>query len=161
MNVTLQTGDPLTIEAGALILPIAATNGELTLSGPAAKADEALGGELARLAADARFTAKTGSALLVQTLGRLPARRVVLAGVGAVDTLSAEAIRRAWGAATTAARDAGATAIVSALPPAGGDSTARGRSPPRPRERGSPPTALPPTTARAVTAIPRRARSNR
>ncbi|MEA2511947.1 MAG: leucyl aminopeptidase, partial [Thermomicrobiales bacterium] len=57
-------------------------------------------------------------ALVVPTLGQLPARRVVLAGVGPTGKLNAEAIRRAWGAAATSARDAGAARIVSALPPA-------------------------------------------
>ena len=47
----------------------------------------------------------------------LPARRVVLAGVGAESELNAEAVRKGYGAAATAARNAGARKVVSPLPP--------------------------------------------
>jgi leucyl aminopeptidase len=117
VDVTFQTGDPLSQIADAVILPAAPDDGALALSGSVAQANDALGGELAALAADARFSGKRGAALVVPTLGKLRARRIVLAGTGPNGKLNAEAIRRAWGAATTAARDAGATRIVSALPP--------------------------------------------
>ncbi len=118
MEVTYRAGDPLAETADALIVPVAApeSGATLALTGPAGSIEAALDGELARLAADARFTAKRGSVFLVSTLGRLPARRVVLAGLGPAGGVDAEGIRRAWGAATVAARDAGASRIVSALP---------------------------------------------
>src|SRR5579884_3129891 len=120
VNVSLlfRPGDPLAAAAGAVIVPAVAGAGEpRALSGLAAELDRRLDGELARLAADARFTGRVGATLLVPTLGRLPATRVVLAGVGPAADLTAEAVRRAWAAATTAAREAGAAEVVSALPP--------------------------------------------
>lgn len=119
MKITFQTGDPLQQTADAAILPAAPADGDLDLSGAVAQANVALGGELANLAKDARFSGKRGTSLVVPTLGKLPARRIVLAGTGPAGKLNAEAIRRAWGAAATSARDAGATTIISALPPAG------------------------------------------
>jgi leucyl aminopeptidase len=119
VEITLQTGDPLSQAADAVILPAVSANGDLDLSGAVARANDALGGELANLAKDARYSGKRGTALVVPTLGQLPARRVVLAGVGPTGKLNAEAIRRAWGAAATSARDAGAARIVSAFPLAG------------------------------------------
>jgi leucyl aminopeptidase len=52
----------------------------------------------------------------VPTLGQLPARRVILTGVGPIDALSEEALMRAAGAAVRAARDAGANRVAFALP---------------------------------------------
>jgi leucyl aminopeptidase len=117
VDITFQTGDPLTQAADAVVLPATPANGDLDLSGAVGQANDALGGELANLARDARFSGKRGTSLVVPTLGKLPARRVVLAGAGPLAKLNAEAIRRAWGSAATAARDAGAKNIVSALPP--------------------------------------------
>lgn len=121
MNVTARDGNPLCEPADALILPVFAAESGPDLNGPVAEADRALDGELARLAADARFTGKRGATMTIPTLGRLPFRRLTLTGVGPAGTLTTEAIRRAWGAAVTAARDRGATEIVSALPPAAGE----------------------------------------
>src|SRR5262249_12919125 len=88
------------------------------VAGAVAAANDALGGELANLAKDARFSGKRGTSLVVPTLGKLPARRLVLAGVGPLAKINAEAIRRAWGSASNAARDAGAQELVPALRPA-------------------------------------------
>ena len=120
MDVFFRSGDAARESADALIVPVAApANGGEPLTGPAAQLDADLEGELARLAADARFSGKHGSTLVVPTLGRLPARRIVLAGVGTPDDLDAEAVRRAWGAAAIAARDAGAARVASTMPPSG------------------------------------------
>src|SRR5215211_6561460 len=113
-----RAGDPLAEAADAVIIPAFSGDSALDLGGLVGEADRTLDGELARLAANARFTGKRGSTLLIPTLGRMAARRVVLAGVGGADKLSTETIRRAWGAAITAARDRGAVEIVSAMPPA-------------------------------------------
>jgi leucyl aminopeptidase len=114
VNLSARSGNAVNEVADALIVPIASNNG--ALSGLAAEIDVALGGELAKLASDARFTGKRGTTLVVPTLGKTAARRVVLAGLGAETDINGEAVRRAYGAATTAARDAGASTIVAALP---------------------------------------------
>ena len=108
MNIGHQTGDLLGQSADALIIPAIAGENGLELSGLVGQVNDALGGELVNLAADARFTGKRGTTVTIPTLGKLPTRRVVLAGVGPLAKLNAEAIRRAWGVAATAARDAGA-----------------------------------------------------
>ncbi len=118
MEIRFASGDLLSVPADAAIVPAVADGGEVVWDGLLARSDEALAGELRHLVADARFRAKAGSTLVVPCLGRLPARRIVLAGAGPIANLNGEAIRRAWGAATTAARDAGASRIVSAVPPA-------------------------------------------
>lgn len=112
-----RAGNPLDIEADALILPIRVNDaGELQFTGVAGKANTALDGVLRELATDARFAGKPGTTLVVPTLGRMNARRVVLTGIGSAETPDTEILRKAWGAAATAARDAGAKIVVSALP---------------------------------------------
>jgi leucyl aminopeptidase len=116
VNVTYQQGNPAELSADALIVPIfSRANGD-PLTGLAATIDTALGGELAKLIDEAEYKGKRGSVLLVPALGKLPARRVVLAGLGAEDGLTEEALRRAYGSAVTTARDAGARNVVAALP---------------------------------------------
>jgi leucyl aminopeptidase len=116
VNLSVKSGNPLSETADALIVPVGSANGAANLAGLAGEIDAALGGELAKLASDSRFTGKRGSTLVVPTLGKSTARRVVLAGLGAEEGVNGEALRRAYGAATTAARDAGASTIVAALP---------------------------------------------
>lgn len=116
-TLSYDSGNPLKVEADALILPIRTdASGNLVFAGVTADANTALKDELRQLAADARFKGKPGSQLVVPTVGRMKARRVVLMGIGSDETLEAESLRKAWGVAVTAARDAGAKKVVSALP---------------------------------------------
>ncbi|CAA9545038.1 MAG: Cytosol aminopeptidase PepA [uncultured Thermomicrobiales bacterium] len=118
MNVSYATGDPLAEAADATIVPVGTVDGKADPAHLAA-VDRALAGELARLVAEARFTGSLGSTMAVSTLGHMAPRRLVLTGVGAADAVDRRAITRAWGAAAVAARDAGASAIVSSPPPTG------------------------------------------
>ncbi len=124
MNFTHRTGSPFAESSDALIIPSFSRDSTLDLSGLVAEADAALGGELATLAADARFSGKRGTTLVVSTLGKISPRRIVLAGVGSAESVNAESIRRAWGTATSAAREAGARNVTSVLPPIGTSLTA-------------------------------------
>jgi leucyl aminopeptidase len=103
--------------ADGLIVPVAQEEGQARWARATAGINDALGGEVARLAADARFVGAKGATLTIPTLGKMAARRVVLTGVGSSPGLTAETIRRAWGAAAVAAREAGAESVVSMLPP--------------------------------------------
>jgi len=116
MQTTFQKGDPLAQPADALIIPIFQKDGALDQSGIAAAADKALGGRLVRIASDLRYTAAIGTSLAIASEGKLPARWVVLAGMGS-DDITPETIRRAWGVATTRARSHAGADIVSAVPP--------------------------------------------
>jgi leucyl aminopeptidase len=111
-------GIPLETETDALIVPVASGDDGPLLSAPGTAVDSRLSGELLRLVADARFTGRAGATLVLPTLGQLPARRVVLFGVGSVDSLSEDSLMRAAGAAVRAARDAGASRVAFALPDA-------------------------------------------
>ncbi|HEV2107446.1 MAG TPA: M17 family peptidase N-terminal domain-containing protein, partial [Thermomicrobiales bacterium] len=99
MDVTFQSGEPLTQAVDALVVPVTRTGDGPEVGGLAAEAAAKLGGELKTLIADARFTAKIGSTLRVPTLGNLPARHLILTGIGYPARLDADRVRRAWAAA--------------------------------------------------------------
>jgi leucyl aminopeptidase len=108
--------DPLREATDAVVLLMATTSDGLVWPAAGRAADDALSGELTRVAAENRFTARTAKTLVVPTLGLLAARRLVLSGVGALDDIEADAITRAAGAGVRAARDAGAGDITVVLP---------------------------------------------
>src|SRR5207245_1217166 len=81
---------------------------EKPLREPAARLDEASGGALADVLQAEKFGAKVGQVTHVHTNGRLPARRVVVVGLGKRAETTAEALRRAAAAGLRRARAPGA-----------------------------------------------------
>jgi leucyl aminopeptidase len=75
---------------------------EAELGAEARAVDAACGGRLQRLLARGDFTGRTGDTLLITEVTELPARRVLLVGLGARAQLSRRSWRRAWGAAVAA-----------------------------------------------------------
>ncbi|MDQ3696306.1 MAG: leucyl aminopeptidase [Chloroflexota bacterium] len=117
MELSFQAGDPVDMVADALIVPVSATDDGPAAGDAFAMLDRRLDGELSRLAADARFTGQAAKVLTVPTLGRLPARRIILAGLGAPASATPESVTKAWGAAALAAREAGAAVVTALTPP--------------------------------------------
>jgi leucyl aminopeptidase len=113
------TGAPArSLRAGLLAVPV--RPGELRGKGAerVRELDRALGGHLLAAARAERFEGKPGEQLLVTTLGRLPAGRVLLLGLGEAGPATGvggglEPLRLALGAAARAARGG---ALVAALP---------------------------------------------
>ncbi len=75
---------------------------EAELGAEARAVDAACGGRLQRLLARGDFTGRAGDTLLVTEVTELPARRVLLVGLGARAQLSRRSWRRAWGGAVAA-----------------------------------------------------------
>jgi leucyl aminopeptidase len=65
------------------------------LEGAAARVDKALGGLLSAMLAEEKFDAKLGSTLLLHTHGRIPARKIIAAGLGPKNALTLDHLRRA------------------------------------------------------------------
>ena len=106
MDVTKsRTADPNRIRADVVVIPVADPPG--TLAGPLAAVDAALGGLVSAVIKDGEVTGKAGQVRVLHSRGDIPAKRVLLVGVGA------EPDRAAWSAAgaaaARAARDLGAT----------------------------------------------------
>nr|UXE44585.1 cytosol aminopeptidase [uncultured bacterium] len=75
---------------------------ETELGTEARAVDVACGGRLQRLLARGDFTGRAGESLLLTEVTELPARRILLVGLGARAQLSRRSWRRAWGVALAA-----------------------------------------------------------
>jgi leucyl aminopeptidase len=120
VNITVESFDPRTVDADALIIPVTSEQLETRpWANGSDRFDEEISAELSRYSSQTGFSAKRGTTLSMATVGRMPARRIVLAGLGS-SPVTAEAVRRAYGAAATVARDAGAKRVCALLPDADG-----------------------------------------
>ena len=108
---------PAAAEADLLALPV--TEEEVkALAGPLADLDRRLAGHLAAAVRDEGFTGKADATLVLHTLGRLPAARLCLVGLGTRGGAGTpEALRVAAGHAARAAGRAGARSLAVVVPP--------------------------------------------
>ena len=110
MNVTV-SGKPLaSAAADAVVVGVYADDKKLRE--PAARVNTASGGALGEVLAAEKFQGKAGQVTHLHTNGRLPARRVVVVGLGKRADTTAETLRRAAAAGLRRARDLGARAVA-------------------------------------------------
>jgi leucyl aminopeptidase len=120
--------DLASLNTDALVLAVPpGVDGGGAWQGPLAAIDQALGGALRQTLTDAGFSGKVGATQVIPTLGRLNAKRIVVTGLPESGA-SADDIRRAYGAAATAAKNAGATNAACPSPAGSSDETARYRA---------------------------------
>ena len=115
LRFSYQSSDPATLACDALVVPV--TPGDESgrpASSLLSTLDARLDGAVSGLLADANFSGGPGKVLLVPTLGRLPAHRLIIAGVG--DGSGPDGVRLGFAAAATAIRQAGAQSVTVALP---------------------------------------------
>lgn len=115
MRVTVVERSPLQVEADALVAGVFKEG----LDAAAADLDAALGGALSRLVADGEVKGEPNQTALYHADGRLPARRIVLVGLGDRDKADAERVRQAAGVASRFARDKGCRRVALTLLAAG------------------------------------------
>ncbi|GFO67038.1 putative cytosol aminopeptidase [Geomonas limicola] len=112
MNIAVTSDNPLQLTCSALVVGIFEdAQTDLTRD-----CNAALDGLLDRLASGREFTGKAGSSRLLHSLGRLPAERIVLVGLGKQAELTAEKLRQAAGVAMQALKTARVASFASALP---------------------------------------------
>jgi leucyl aminopeptidase len=121
MQVEIRSGNLSEQVVDAIVLGVAPGR---ALESEAAVIDARLGGKLKQVLDDNDFSGKVGATLVIPTLGQIPARRLVVTGVGEENKRTAFDLTRAWGAAARAARSAGAREVASASPPSVGEGTA-------------------------------------
>lgn len=110
MKVTVAVAGLASVEADALVVGLYAE--EPKLRDVVAGLDRALGGQLAEVLTAERFQAKPTQVTYVHTGGRLPARRVVVVGLGKRADLTLETVRRAASAGLRRARELGARVVA-------------------------------------------------
>lgn len=90
------------------------------LEGVAARIDKALGGALAAVLTEEKFEAKPGRTLLLHTHGRIPAKRIVVVGLGPKASFALDDLRQAAAAVIRRAAQSHAAHLVLpaiAVPP--------------------------------------------
>ncbi|MDP2730059.1 MAG: leucyl aminopeptidase [Dehalococcoidales bacterium] len=93
MEIKVTLGDITRIEAGAIIVNF--FEGMTALEGEASAVDKALDGAISRLIEQGEIKGKLHQNTLIHTLGRLPAARVVVAGLGKKEELTSDRVRGA------------------------------------------------------------------
>jgi leucyl aminopeptidase len=87
--------------------------------GATGSVDQALNGAIRELIESGDFTGKPGEVVVLYPRGAIPARRVILVGLGVRETFNAEMVRRASAYAIQKARDLKASRVASILHGAG------------------------------------------
>jgi leucyl aminopeptidase len=107
-EVAVEVKLPGQIEPDALAVPLPEDD-SAPLSNGARVLDEQLKGRLQRLAAEGELGGELGKTVLLHTDGELSAHRVVVAGIGKLDEVDADALRTAASAVARRVADVGGT----------------------------------------------------
>ncbi len=99
----------------AEVLVLSQYEGEKTLSEEAAEVDQALRGLLRDLLKSGEFEGKSGQTSLVHTQGRIPAKRVLLVGLGKKSSATLDTVRQAMGTVTKRVRAIGVRSFATPL----------------------------------------------
>lgn len=114
MQVKVQVGSAGTAIAEVLVLTHC--EGEGLGKQDTALLDRALGGSLRKLVQSKEFEGKANDALLYHTQGAVPAKRLLLVGLGKKKDVTLETIRQAMGTAAKRVRQAKALSFTVVLP---------------------------------------------
>ncbi|MHB0859562.1 MAG: leucyl aminopeptidase [Anaerolineae bacterium] len=102
METSVADGNVLQVETELLVVSVAQNTP--TLGGATAAVDRALGGVITELVQSKDLTGKAEQITVFYTRGALPARRVMVVGLGEIDDLNLDTVRRISAAAARAVR---------------------------------------------------------
>ena len=105
-TVTAALGDVVQSDADAVVVNL--FEGVTSPAGGTGAVDAALGGAVSALIADKEITGKLGEIAVIHTLGKLPAKRALVVGLGKREKFDADAARSASAAAARRLRQLGA-----------------------------------------------------
>lgn len=117
MDVTVTQGSIQSSEADTIVVNL--FQGVTEPGGATGAVDEALDGAIRDLIAGGDFQGKEGEVAVLYPRGAIPARRVLVAGLGEQDAFGREQIRRAAAAAIKKARDLNAQKVATIVHGAG------------------------------------------
>ncbi|MDO8616639.1 MAG: leucyl aminopeptidase [Dehalococcoidia bacterium] len=117
MDIKVEAGDITQHPAGAIIVNL--FEGVTSPGGATGAVDRSLGGGIGRLIADGEIKGKKNEVVLVHTLGRIPAARVLVAGLGKQKDFGLDTVRNLMGSCLRRARGASATSVATILHGAG------------------------------------------
>jgi len=113
MIIKVQHANPLSTEADLLVLPM--LEGEKKLNGTVATIDKHLGGIIKTVVSDDGFEGKLKETLFIQTHGKMPAKKILIVGLGKISSLTPIILREASALAVKKAKEVRAKIVVSAL----------------------------------------------
>jgi leucyl aminopeptidase len=111
MNVTVQQDGIQTVAAEAIIVNL--FQGVTQPGGATGVVNEALDGAIGELIAGGDLRGKLGETAVLYPRGAIPARRVIVVGLGKVDEFDLETVREAAGVGLKRARQLGATKVAT------------------------------------------------
>ncbi|MCX7912025.1 MAG: hypothetical protein N2506_03570, partial [Dehalococcoidales bacterium] len=117
MEIKAVTANLLDCRVDAII--IGHFEGAKTPEGEAASVDRALGGAISRLVEKGDIKGKAGEVTILHSLGKLPAERIAVVGLGKRNELDANKVRAATAEVCRYLRNRGAVGLASALLGAG------------------------------------------
>ncbi len=119
MRVRVEVVHGSVVETPCDALVVNLFQGVTAPGGATGAVDQALGGVIRQAVADGELRGRLKEALVVPTYGRLPARRVLVAGLGPREQFSLDRVRQAAAHAARAARRAGSRQVASIVHGAG------------------------------------------
>ena len=117
MDVQITRASITELDCDALIVNL--FEGVTSPGGATGAVDKALDGLIGEVIQKEQFKGKLGSLLSIHTHGKIPARRVLVAGLGPKEEFSIDSIRTVMAAAARAARDSHASTVATILHGAG------------------------------------------
>lgn len=112
MDILVKSGAIETQSADALVVSLVEDESP---AGAASAVDQALNGAIADLLVGGDLKGEAGQVAVLYPRGAVPARRVIVVGLGKRDDYGLDAIRRAAGLAATRARELGAAHLVTSI----------------------------------------------
>lgn len=113
MDITVQTGGIQTVVADAIIVNL--FQGVAEPGGATGAVNQALSGAISELMAGGDFRGKLGETVVLYPRGAIPAKRVILVGLGQQDKFDLEAGREAAAVAIKQAQKLGASQVASVV----------------------------------------------
>ena len=111
VTVNVVVGDVGDFETAALVVNL--FQGVTHTGGATGAVDRALDGAISALIADGEIKGKPGEMTLLHTMGRIPAKRVVVAGLGKADDFDTAAVRRVSGDVARSLRGKGVSEFAT------------------------------------------------
>lgn len=113
MKIFVEAGGLQTVDADAIIVNL--FQGVESPGGATGAVDSALAGAITELIKLGDFTGKAGQTAVLYARGAIPARRVILVGLGEANKLSLESVREAAGHAIKAAQKLGVETVATVV----------------------------------------------
>lgn len=117
MRFVVTRGSLAEAKCGALVINL--FEGVGSPGGGTGAIDRALGGAVSELIAEEDFKGKLGDTAVLQTYGKIPAKKVILVGLGKAESFTTDGVRRASAAAAKKAADLNAKKVCTILHGAG------------------------------------------